>query len=84
MTRRKLIAALVALVVAAGALTLYLLTRPGPASVRHEVTADGVYRPGSLHDEVAVDAVCDALREPVQLLDDVVEGAGIDHGIDRS
>ncbi|WP_182376227.1 hypothetical protein [Nocardioides sp. WS12] len=57
MTRRKLMAALVALVVVAGAFTIYLATRPEPASVRPEVDADGVYRPGSLPDEVAEDAV---------------------------
>lgn len=57
MTRRKLVAALGALVLAAGALTIYLATRQEPTSVRPEVDADGVYHPGSLPDEVAEDAV---------------------------
>ncbi|KRA28026.1 MULTISPECIES: hypothetical protein [unclassified Nocardioides] len=45
------------LVIAAGALTIHLATRPEPASVRPEVDADGVYRPGSLPGDVAEDAV---------------------------
>ncbi len=55
--RRKLIAVLGVLVLAAAVLTGYLATRPEPADVRPEVATDGDYRPGSLPSEGGEDAV---------------------------
>jgi Mce-associated membrane protein len=60
--RQKLTALLAVLVLAAGALTAYLATRPEPADVRPEVAADGAYRVGTLPSEPGEGAVRSAVR----------------------
>lgn len=64
MTRRRLLTALAALVVAAALLTGWLALRPGPDDVRPEVDADGGYRAGTLPEDeqrAAVQAAAEAL-----------------------